>query len=659
MNEEIKIKIRKLIDDLNYHSYKYHVLDAPELTDSEYDRMFHELAALEGQSGSIFSDSPTQRVGGELLSKFEKVKHTIPMLSLDDTFDLREVVEFDNRIKKLLESGDEIEYTIEPKYDGLAVELNYIDGLLNKAGTRGDGFIGEDITQNIKTIKTVPLSISKIKEIDIRGEVYINIADFKALNAERLTEGIQLFANSRNAAAGAVRQLDSSITAQRNLSVVFYGVGVVNGININSQVELIHWLKANRLPTPLNFTVVKGIDKVVETIKEIGSMRDTLPFEIDGAVVKVNDYGIQLQLGSKTRSPRWAVAFKFPAYLAVTKIREIVAGVGRTGAITPTAIVDPVQIGGVTVSRSTLHNWDEINRKDIRVFDTVVIERAGDVIPHIVEVLKDKRTGIEQIFDIPIKCPSCGSALVKTEDEIAIRCVNPDCLARVIEQIIHYCGRDALNIEGMGEKNVELLYNNGLVRNFTDIYRINKDDLLKLERFAEKSADNLINAIEISKDTTLKRFIIGLGIRYTGAQGAGIIAANFSDISDLFYIDKERLMAIDQLGEKTAGALAAYFNDEKSILNIKALIELGLKITNTAQISNLPFKGKTFVITGTHKVGRSEIEEFIISNGGKVSSSVSKKTTYLVAGDAPGSKLNKAQQLGIEVIDYERLMELR
>jgi DNA ligase (NAD+) len=658
MSNEIKTKIRKLIDDLNYHSYKYHVLDAPELTDAQYDRMYRQLVELESQYGDIFPDSPTQRVGGEPSSKFEKVKHTILMLSLDDTFDLAEVIEFDSRIKKYLESAEEIEYSIEPKYDGLAIELNYIDGFLFKAGTRGDGSIGEDITQNIKTIKAVPLSIPKLREIDIRGEVYINIAGFKSLNAERADEGSPLFANSRNAAAGAVRQLDRSITAQRNLSVVFYGVGIVNGIEINSQSQLIEWFKENRFPTPLHFSRVLGIDNVVEKIKEIAKIRDILPFEIDGVVIKVNDFSKQHQLGTKTRSPRWAIAFKFPAYQAITKIREIIAGVGRTGVITPTAIVDPVAIGGVTVSRSTLHNWDEINRKDIRVFDTVVIERAGDVIPHIVEVLFDKRTGIEQVFDIPKTCPSCAGALVKTEDEIAIRCVNSDCPARIIEQIIHFCSRNALNIEGMGEKNVELLYNNGIVRGFTDIYKLNKDVLLKLARFGQKSADNLINAVVISKDTTLKRLIIGLGIRYTGSQGAGLIAANFSDISQLFYINKERLMAIDQLGEKTAGALASYFNDENSIMTIKTLIELGLNITNTSQVSAQPFKGKNYVITGTHMVSRAEIEEFIINNGGKLSSSVSKKTSYLIAGDFPGSKLEKAAQLGVEVISYERLIEL-
>lgn len=681
MQDEIKSKIKKLVDELNRHSHNYHVLDAPLITDAEYDRMFHELIELEEKYQYFLPNSPTKRVGAAPLDKFEKVRHTIPMLSLDDTTSQQDVIEFDKRMKKLLDTEEEIEYTIEPKYDGLAVELNYIDGYLNKAGTRGDGFIGEDITHSIKTINSIPLKIEtfhkgssftllsnepNIKEIDLRGEVYINTSDFNRLNIERQAQDLPLFANSRNAAAGAVRQLDPSITAQRRLSIVFYGIGAVkpqggfqNGVEIISQSQLIAWLKANHFPVPLSFAVVKGINKVIEKIKEIMEMRGVLPFEIDGAVVKVNDFSLQTRLGTKTRSPRWAVAFKFPAYQAVTKIKEIVAGVGRTGAITPAAILEPVVIGGVTVSRSTLHNFEEIKRKDIRVFDTVLIERAGDVIPHIVEVIKDKRTGKEVIFNIPERCPSCGSGIVRVEDETAVRCINQSCPAQVIERIIYFCSRDAMNIEGMGERMVELLYNKGLIRDFTDIYRLKKDVLINLERLGEKSADNLITAIEQSKDTTLKRFIQGLGIRYIAQQGAQLIASNFRDIEDLFYVNVERLMLIDQLGEKTAGAVASYFNDERNIITIKTLIELGVRISNsTLAINELPLQGRIFVITGTHEVQRSVVEEFIINNGGHVSGAVSKKTSFLVAGRDPGSKLDKARKFGIEIISYERLKVL-
>jgi DNA ligase (NAD+) len=661
----IETKIKQLTDALNLHSYKYHVLDTPAISDTEYDRMFAELKELERLSGNILPDSPTLRAGHKPADKFDKVAHTIPMLSLDDTNEFDELIEFENRINKLLDFetiNEEIEYCVEPKYDGLAVELKYLNGYLHKASTRGDGYIGEDITQNIKTIQTVPLRLIQDipKEIDIRGEVYINKADFKSINEQRELEGLPLFANSRNAGAGAVRQLDPSITAKRNLSIVCYGVGVVDGIKLSTQSELINWLNNNRFPVPILYTQVKGIEQVITRIKEIGQLRDTLPFEIDGAVVKVNDFYLQSRLGIKTRSPRWAIAFKFQARTAITKIKDIIASVGRTGTITPVAITNPVEIGGVIVSRSTLHNWDELRRKDIRIGDTIIIERAGDVIPHIDRVLTEHRTGIEQVYIVPYICPSCGSDLQVNEEEIAIRCVNINCIAQIIEKIKHFTSKNAMNIEGMGEKQVELLYKNGLIASIIDIYRLKKDDLIKLERFGERSSSNLIAAIEKSKDTTLKRFIIALGIRYTGVGGAELLASNFADIRELFHVNIERLLTHDGLGDKTAGALAAYFNDDNSIETINTLIELGVKITN-ASITNdtgqaqQPFTGLTFVITGTHPVARSEIEELIINNGGKVSSSVSKKTSYIVAGDAPGSKLEKAVKLEIKVINFESL----
>ena len=661
----IETKIKQLTDALNLHSYKYHVLDTPAISDTEYDRMFAELKELERLSGNILPDSPTLRAGHKPADKFDKVAHTIPMLSLDDTNEFDELIEFENRINKLLDFetiNEEIEYCVEPKYDGLAVELKYLNGYLHKASTRGDGYIGEDITQNIKTIQTVPLRLIQDipKEIDIRGEVYINKADFQSINEQRELEGLPLFANSRNAGAGAVRQLDPSITAKRNLSIVCYGVGVVDGIKLSTQSELINWLNNNRFPVPILYTQVKGIEQVITRIKEIGQLRDTLPFEIDGAVVKVNDFYLQSRLGIKTRSPRWAIAFKFQARTAITKIKDIIASVGRTGTITPVAITNPVEIGGVIVSRSTLHNWDELRRKDIRVGDTIIIERAGDVIPHIDRVLTEHRTGIEQVYIVPYICPSCGSDLQVNEEEIAIRCVNINCIAQIIEKIKHFTSKNAMNIEGMGEKQVELLYKNGLIASIIDIYRLKKDDLIKLERFGERSSSNLIAAIEKSKDTTLKRFIIALGIRYTGVGGAELLASNFADIRELFHVNIERLLTHDGLGDKTAGALAAYFNDDNSIETINTLIELGVKITN-ASITNdtgqaqQPFTGLTFVITGTHPVARSKIEEFIINNGGKVSSSVSKKTSYIVAGDAPGSKLEKAVKLEIKVINFESL----
>jgi DNA ligase (NAD+) len=665
VSEGIKREIEKLVKELNYHCYRYYVLDSPVISDEEYDRLFRRLQELETSSGYILPDSPTQRVGAPPLDKFEKVKHAEPMLSLDNAFSYEEVREFDQRIKRFLKSDAEVTYTVEPKYDGLAIELSYKNGILYRASTRGDGYEGEDVTINIRTIKAVPLKIEDVhvpEEIDIRGEVYMDIDEFESLNREREQQGEPAFANPRNAAAGSVRQLDSSITASRKLHLACYGIGVVKGAEFKSQWEFIKWLEKARFPIPLIVKLARGIEEVIDIIKEIEERRKDFPFEADGAVIKVNEFTLQKALGVKTREPRWAIAYKFPAHQGTTKIKEIIASVGRTGVITPVAFLEPVSIGGVTVSRSTLHNWDEIERKDIRIGDTVVVERAGDVIPHVITVIKDKRTGKEKRFPPPEKCPVCGSAVEREEGGVAYRCIGLNCPAQVQERIKHYASRAAMDIEGLGEKNVELLYSRGLIRHFVDIYRLKKEDLLDLPRFAEKSAQNLIDAIERSKTTTLARFLYSLGILHVGEYAAKLLAENFRNIEDLYHIKPEKIIEIKQMGEKIADSIARFFNDPENLRTLETLKSMGIKITNpdyeVREKGRRPLEGLTFVITGTLSRPRKEVEEFIESMGGHASSSVSKNTDYLVLGESPGSKLKKAQSLGVKTISYDELMNM-
>ena len=666
ITKTIKQDIEKLIKELNYHCYRYYVLDSPVISDEEYDRLYRHLKELEEQYGYILPDSPTQRIGAPPLNKFVKVKHKEPMLSLDNAFSEDEVREFDERIKRLIKSEDKIAYTVEPKYDGLAIELTYINGFLRTASTRGDGYEGEDVTQNIRTIKSVPLRIEGVdsipEEIDIRGEVYMDVKEFEKLNKEREKHGELIFANPRNAAAGSIRQLDSSITAKRNLHLACYGIGVVKGIDFRSQSDLIKWLEKARFPVPSIVKLTKGISEVISVIKEIEKKRKDFSFETDGAVIKVNEFRLQKILGMKTREPRWAIAYKFAAHQGTTKINEIITSVGRTGVITPVAFLEPVRIGGVTVSRSTLHNWDEIERKDIRIGDTVVIERAGDVIPHVMAVIKDKRTGKEKRFNPPKKCPVCGSAVEREEGEVAYRCIGLNCPAQVQERIRHYVSRPAMDIEGLGEKNVELLFLKGLIKHFVDIYKLKKEDLLELPRFAEKSARNLIDAIDKSKHTTLARFLYSLGILHAGEYGAKLLARNFRNIEDLYNVKSERIIEIKQVGEKIADSISRFFNDPENLNTLKTLKSLGLKISNpdfeSKRAEKRPFDGLTFVITGTLPEPRKKVEDLIESMGGHAASSVSKSTNYLVAGEEPGSKLKNAKELEVKIISYEELMEM-
>jgi DNA ligase (NAD+) len=658
----VKQEIDRLVKELNEHCYRYFVLDSPVISDSEYDNLFRKLKELEEQYNYILPDSPTRRVGAPPLERFEKVKHKEPMLSLDNAFSRDEVREFDRRVKRFLKTEKDVAYTVEPKYDGLAIELTYRKGLLYRASTRGDGYEGEDVTANIKTIKAVPLKIEGIDapdEIDIRGEVYINTDEFAKLNRERLTQGESAFANPRNAAAGSIRQLNSSVTATRKLFLACYGMGYLKGKKYKTQIEFIEWLKKARFPVPALFKLARGINEAINVIDEIENKRKDFSFETDGAVIKVNDFVLQNLLGVKTREPRWATAYKFAAHQGTTKIREIIASVGRIGTITPIALLEPVKIGGVTVSRSTLHNWDEIKRKDIRVGDTVVVERAGDVIPHVVTVIKNKRTGDEIPCSPPKKCPVCGSAVERGDGEVAFQCLGLNCSAQVQERIRHYASRGAMDIEGLGEKNVELLFSKGLIRNFTDIYNINKQDLLNLPRFAEKSAQNLIDAIDKSKRTTLARFIYSLGIIHVGEYAARLLAGNFKRLEDLYNIKTGKIKDIKQLGEKTADSISGFFNDPNNLRTLKAF---DLHISNPDYIKGkpgrLPLEGLTFVITGTLPEPRKAVEGLIGEMGGHAAGSVSGSTDYLIAGNNPGSKMDKAKSFGVKIISYDELLQM-
>ncbi len=663
--DTVKREIEDLVRDLNEHCYRYHVLDSPVIADEEYDRLFRRLKHLEDSSRYTLPDSPTQRVGAPPLDTFEKVKHAEPMLSLGNALSHDDVREFDRRLKRHLKSDEEIVYTVEPKYDGIAIELTYKKGVLQKASTRGDGYTGEDVTVNVRTIRAVPLKIGGVvvpEEIDIRGEIYIDITEFEALNRQREEQGEAAFANPRNAAAGSVRQLDSSITAARKLHMSCYGIGALKGLTFKSQWEFIEWLRTSRFPVPSLIKRVTGAEDVISVIREIEEKRSNFSFEADGAVIKVNEFDLQKKLGVKTREPRWALAYKFPAHQGTTKIHEIMASVGRTGTITPVALLEPVRIGGVTVSRSTLHNWDEIQRKDVRIGDTVVVERAGDVIPHVIAVLQDKRRGDEKPFPPPVKCPVCGSLVEKEAGGVAFRCIGLNCAAQVQERIKHFASRAAMDIDGLGEKNVELLYAHGIVRHFIDIYTIRKEDLLHLPRFADRSAQNLIDAIHRSKKTTLARFLYSLGILHVGEYAARLLARNFKDVKDLFHVTPERIMGIKQMGTKIAGSLSLFFNDPENLRVIESLGDFGVTIANpdfdTNGSDKGPLEGLTFVVTGTLPESRKEVEQRIHNNGGRTAASISGSTNYLVLGEHPGTKLKKAQSLDIRIITYDELMKM-
>jgi DNA ligase (NAD+) len=664
-SEAIK-RIDYLRKEINRHNYLYYVLDSPEISDAEYDRLVRELEKLEGQFPDLITpDSPTQRVGAPPLEEFGTVRHTIPMLSLQNAFAEDEAVEFDAKVKRFLHTTKEIEYVAEPKIDGLAIELVYEDGLFKVGSTRGDGVTGEDVTQNLRTVKSIPLKLQYFKEgakaipsrLEVRGEVYMKISDFERLNRRREEAGEPLFANPRNAAAGSVRQLDSRITAERSLDIFCYGIGVVEGVKLSAHWETLEILRSLGFKVNPLIRRCHSIREVLEFHREIEEKREKLDYEIDGVVLKVNSIRLQEELGEISRSPRWAIAYKFPPRQETTQIMDIQVGVGRTGALTPVAVMKPVEVGGVTVSRATLHNQDEINRKDVRIGDWIVVQRAGDVIPEVVMVVKSKRTGKERPYVMPERCPSCGAHVVK--EEVIWRCPNVSCPAQVKESIFHFASKGGMDIEGLGYKHIEQMVEKGLIKDAADLYYLSKDDILRLERFAEKSAQNIIDSIEKSRKSTLPRIIYALGIRDVGEHTAKLLANAFGSLDALRDAKYDDLIKMREIGPEVAKSILAFFAEERNLKLVDKLMKGGVTYEAVKARMGGPLEGKTFVFTGALKeFTRDEAERLVESLGGRPTSSVSKKTDYVVAGEEAGTKLDKARELGVRVLTEEEFKRL-
>jgi DNA ligase (NAD+) len=663
MNFSIPKRIEELRQSLHRHNYRYYVLDDPEISDAEYDRMMQELIKLEMDYPGLSSpDSPSLRVGAPPVEKFETVEHSLPMLSLENGFNDSDIMEFDRRIKRNLNIDGEIIYTAEPKLDGVAVELVYENSRLVTASTRGDGFSGELITPNVRTIRTVPLMLHNAKEkkapsiLEVRGEVFIGKDAFKRLNAERLDENLPSFANPRNAAAGSLRQLDSKITAKRPLEIFVYGVGRVTDLALESHWDVLVALQEFGFKINPHIRPKITIKEVIDCYRELSEKRHLLPYDIDGMVIKVDSFAYQRFLGATSRSPRWAIAYKFKAIQETTRIVNIDVQVGRTGTLTPVAHLIPVKIGGVTVSRATLHNEDEIKRKDIKIGDTVLVQRAGDVIPEVVKVITSKRTGEEKTFNMPLSCPVCNSSVVRSENEAALRCINTSCPAQVKERIKHFASKGAFDIEGLGDKLIEQLVEKKLLRSYADIFRLKEDVLKDLERMGSKSAANIVQAVEKRKQIPLNRFIYALGIRHVGEHVAGILARNYKSLEKMRIAPPEELEAIREIGPVVAGSIADFFRQNENQKIVKDMIDGGIRILDTSDRKQNTLTGKTFVLTGAlETMTRDEAKRRIEEAGGKVSGFVSRKTDYLVVGASPGSKLKRAKELGVDIIDEKTL----
>ncbi len=662
--KDVKARIQELRDLIRTHDYNYYVLDKPQITDFEYDKFFAELSELEGKYPEfVTGDSPTQRVGGEPLAAFKKAKHRLPMLSLQNSYSTHEIREFDERVKRFLGSAGSVEYFCEPKFDGLAIELVYERGHLVRALTRGDGETGEDVTLNVRTIRAIPLVLSKearnIPLLEIRGEILMFKEDFRALNESQQEEGLAPFANPRNAAAGSVRQLDPKITAARPLRMYCYAFGALEGVRFRSQAEFNDQIAEWGLPTARLHQVCKNADCAVEFYNDTLKRRHALPFDIDGVVVKVNSLNLQDELGFIARSPRWATAAKFQPEQGQTIVKDIAVQVGRTGALTPVAIMEPVRVGGVTITHATLHNQDEIDRKDVRIGDTVIIQRAGDVIPEIVRVVSEKRPTHTKPFRLSRNCPACDNPVEKIEGEVVLRCANPLCPAVVRESLKHFVSRRAMDIDKVGDRTIDQMVDAGLVTRFSDFYKLTLNDVLSLERQGEKSAQNIIESIEKGRHTTLPRFIYALGIRFVGEQTAKILASHFRSIEKLIAATEEELDQIAGIGERVAHSIYSSLKQKALQKEIDVLQKLGVEIENPKSIkASATLAGLTFVVTGTLPIERNAVKDLIEQNGGKTSSSVSKKTNYVLAGDSPGSKIEKAQELGIPVIDWGEFQRL-
>ncbi|CAH0288180.1 NAD-dependent DNA ligase LigA [Priestia megaterium] len=660
--ETAKSRVQELRDLLNQYGYEYYVLDQPSVPDAEYDTLMNELIEIEESFPELkTADSPTQRIGGQVLDAFEKVQHQTSMLSLGNAFNEEDLRDFDRRVRQAV--GDEFSYVCELKIDGLAVSLRYEDGYLVLGATRGDGTTGENITENLKTIRSIPLRIKEPLSMEVRGEAFMPRKSFEALNEAKMERDEVPFANPRNAAAGSLRQLDPKIAAKRNLDIFVYAMTDTGELEIDSHSESLNLLDELGFKTNKERQACETIDDVIAYIESWQTQRPELSYDIDGIVVKVDSFDQQAELGTTAKSPRWAIAYKFPAEEVVTKLVDIELTVGRTGVITPTAILEPVQVAGTTVQRASLHNEDLIREKDIRIGDYVVVKKAGDIIPEVVNVIEEKRTGEEQEFTMPTHCPECESELVRLEGEVALRCINPSCPAQIREGLIHFVSRNAMNIDGLGEKVISQLFREQLIKDVADIYTLTKQQLIELERMGEKSADNLIAAIEASKENSLERLLFGLGIRHVGAKAAKTLAQHFETIDKLTKATYDELVAINEIGAKMADAIVAYFTQEEVQELIHELKEYGVNLTykgpKLVSVENVDsvFAGKTVVLTGKlEQLSRNDAKAQIEALGGKVTGSVSKKTDLVVAGEEAGSKLTKANELEIEVWDEARLL---
>jgi len=665
---KIRQRIEELREVINHHNYRYYVLDSPEISDAEYDELMRELRQLEAEHPELVTpDSPTQRIGAPPVEAFGVVEHPQPLLSLTNAFSYEELAAWHKRVSKLL-GGRQFDLVCEPKIDGLAVALTYADGLLVTGATRGDGYRGEDITQNLRTIRSIPLSVPKEAppRFEVRGEVYLPKAGFKKLNEERAKEGLPLFANPRNAAAGSVRQLDSDITARRPLDIFVYGLGWAEGKAVpDTHWKIMQYLKSLGFKINPNIDLRHSLDEAEKYYQNWAKSREKFPYEADGIVAKVNSIAIQQELGTVAHEPRWAIAYKFPAIQGTTKLSDIRINVGRTGSLNPYAILKPVQVGGVVISKAALHNEEDIHRKDIRIGDWVVVQRAGEVIPEIVEPIVSRRTGKEKIFSMPSRCPVCGSEVIKPQGEAMHRCTNAACPSQALERIKHFVSRGAMDIDGVGEKLCQALFEAGLIKDAADLYRLTKEQLLSLERMADKSASNVLNSIKASKDRPLARVIFALGILHVGEQYAELLAEQFQSIDQLDKASQEELSTIPSIGPRIAESIVAFFRQEENKRIIEKLREkkvgqgLGKRKAKAVKPKKLPFSGREFVFTGKlESFSRSEAEAKIKALGGKAGSDVTKKTSYVVVGADPGSKSDKADKLGIPKLTEAEFLKL-